>query len=281
MPYDSGHRGLRMGAGPEHLVEGGLAEALRTRGRSPSFVKVRPEGNLPAEVATAFELDGLISEQVRGALAEGRFPLVLSGNCNASVGTISGAGPEGLGIVWFDAHADFNTPETTTTGFTDGMGLAVAVGHCWRKMAEGVPGFSPVAEESVVLAGARDVQPEEDERLAASGVTVAGADRTGREGFQGFAAALDDLTPRVGRVYVHLDLDVLDPARVGKANGFATEGGLDVEELLTALGMVRERFDVVAAGIASYDPSFDADGRVLDAALACVGALTSPATSGP
>ena len=280
VPYDSGHRGLRMGAGPEHLVEGGLAEALRTRGRSASFATVRPEGDPPTEVATAFELHGLVSEQVRGAIADGRFPLVLSGNCNASVGTISGAGPEGLGIVWFDAHADFNTPETTTTGFTDGMGLAVTVGHCWRKMAEGVPGFSPVAEESVVLAGARDVQPAEDKRLAASGVTVVEADRGGREGLQGFAAALDDLAPRVRRVYVHLDLDVLDPARVGRANGFATEGGLGVEELLAALGTVRGRFDVVAAGIASYDPGFDADGRVLDAALACVEALTSPATSG-
>ncbi len=280
VPYDSGHRGLRMGAGPEHLVEGGLAETLRTRGRSPSFATVRPEGDPPAEVATAFELHGMISDKVRGALAEGQFPLVLSGNCNASVGTVSGAGPEGLGIVWFDAHADFNTPETTTTGFTDGMGLAVAVGHCWRKMAEGVPGFSPVAEESVVLAGARDVQAAEVERLAASGVTAVEADRIGREGLQDFAAALDSLTPRVGRVYVHLDLDVLDPARVGKANGFATEGGLDVGELLAALGMVRGRFDVVAAGLASYDPSFDADGRVLDAALACAEALTSPATSG-
>jgi arginase len=139
VPYDSGHRGLRMGAGPEHLVEGGLAGALRTGGRGPSFATVHPEGDPPAEVATAFELHGLVSERVRGALAEGRFPLVLSGNCNASVGTISGAGPGGLGIVWFDAHADFNTPETTTTGFTDGMGLAVAVGHCWRKMPRACP----------------------------------------------------------------------------------------------------------------------------------------------
>ena len=280
VPYDSGHRGLRMGAGPEHLVEGGLAEALRTRGLNPSFATVRPEGDPPAEVATAFELHGLVSEQVRGALSEGRFPLVLSGNCNASVGTISGAGTQGLGVVWFDAHADFNTPETTTTGFTDGMGLAVAVGHCWRKMAEGVPGFSPVAEEDVVLAGARDVHPAEEERLAASGVTVVGADRLGREGLGALAAALDGLASGVGGVYVHLDLDVLDPARAGKANGFATEGGLDAEGLLAALEMVRGRFDVVAAGIASYDPGFDADGRVLGAALACVEALTSPATTG-
>ena len=280
VPYDSGHRGLRMGAGPEHLVRGGLADALRRRGRSPSFATVRPEGDPPAEVATAFELHGLVSEQVRDALADGRFPLVLSGNCNASVGTIAGAGPERLGIVWFDAHADFNTPETTTTGFTDGMGLAVAVGHCWRRMAGGVPGFCPVAEEDVVLAGARDVQPAEGERLAASKVTVVGADRIGREGLRALAEALDGPGNGLGRVYVHLDLDVLDPARVGRANGFATEGGLDAGELLAALGMVRGRFDVVACGIASYDPSFDADGRVLQAALACVEALTSPETPG-
>lgn len=269
-----------MGAGPEHLAEGGLAGALRTGDRGPSFATVRPRGDPPAEVATAFELDGLISEQVRGAIADGRFPLVLSGNCNASVGTIAGAGPEGLGIVWFDAHADFNTPETTTTGFTDGMGLAVAVGHCWRNMAEGVPGFSPVAERSVVLAGARDVQPAEEERLAASEVTAVDADRIVREGPRALADPLDAMGAGVDRVYVHLDLDVLDPARVGQANAFATQGGLDVEELLTALGMVSGRFDVAAVGIASYDPAFDADGRVLGAALACVEALTPRATPG-
>ena len=81
----------------------------------------------------------------------------------------------------------------------------------------------------------------------------------------------------VDRVYVHLDLDVLDAGTVGRANGFAPEGGLDAEELLTALGMVRDHFDVAAAGIASYDPSFDADGRVLRTALACAPMLAPPA----
>ena len=78
-------------------------------------------------MATAFELHGLVSGRVRQAIAEGGFPLVLSGNCNtAAIGAIAGAGPEDLGIVWFDAHGEFNTPETTTTGFIDGMGLAIA-----------------------------------------------------------------------------------------------------------------------------------------------------------
>ena len=274
VPYDSGHRGLRMGAGPEHLLGNGLAGALEAAGRKARTVSLHPERVPTAEVATAFELDGQISGGVRDALADGQFPLVLSGNCNASVGTIAGAG--GPGVVWFDAHADFNTPETTTSGFTDGMGLAVAVGHCWRKMAEGVPGFSPVAEEDVLLAGVRDAQPAEEERLAASRVTVVGADRIGREGLRVLAAALDGLRPRAGRVYVHLDLDVLDPAEAGRANEFAPEGGLGVDELLAALRMVRGRFDVAACGIASYDPALDENGSVLRAALACVGELASP-----
>lgn len=278
VPYDSGHRGLRMGAGPEHLLDGGLREAIQKAGGSPVVAHVLPAGDPPAEVATAFELDRLVSERVREAVTGGEFPLVLSGNCNTSVGTISGAGAEDLGIVWFDAHADFNTPETTTTGFADGMGLAVAVGHCWRRMAEDIPGFSPIAEGNVVLAGVRDVQPAEEERLADSNVSVVGAESFGREGPRVLAEALDGLAAGVGTVYVHLDLDVLDAERVGRANGFAQEGGLDTGELLTALGMVAERFDVAAVGIASYDPSFDADGRVLDAALECVEALAARTT---
>lgn len=106
-PYDSGHSGLRMGAGPGHLWDNGLPRMLRSENRpSLTFVDVVPEADPPAEVQVAFELDRLVSEQVREAVAEGEFPLVLSGNCNTSVGTLAGAGPEDLGIVWFDAHAD-------------------------------------------------------------------------------------------------------------------------------------------------------------------------------
>jgi arginase len=277
-PYDSGHRGLRMGAGPNHLMENGLPEVLRSTERPTlSFAPVLPKVNPPAEVATAFEVDRLVSEQVREAVAEGEFPLVLSGNCNTAVGTIAGLGAADLGVVWFDAHADFNTPDTTNTGFTDGMGLAVTVGHCWKEMARCVPGFSAVAERDVVLAGVRAMEPAEEERLAASDVSVVGADRIGLEGPGTLEAALDGLKSRVGIVYVHLDLDVLDPEKAGKANEFAPSGGLSAEDLKAALDVVRERFAVAAAGIASYDPAFDSDGGVLAVALACARMLTAPA----
>ncbi len=74
VPYDSGHRGLRMGAGPGHLLDNGLIDALGVGGREAYPATLRPETVPTVEVATAFELDGLISDQVRGALAEGRFP---------------------------------------------------------------------------------------------------------------------------------------------------------------------------------------------------------------
>jgi arginase len=276
VPYDSGLSGLRMGAGPEHLLDNGLGEALRSEGRRPSVTIVRHEKEPPAEVATAFELHGLVSARVRRALADGEFPLVLSGNCNTAVGTLSGADPEGLGVVWFDAHGDFNTPETTMTGFIDGMGLAIAVGHCWKAMARNVPGFSAVPEENVVMAGVRDVAPAEQERLDASEIAVVGADSMEKHGLGALATVLDALKTRVDRVYVHLDLDVLDANKVGKANEFAAEGGPNGEELQAALGMVRERFEVAAFGIASYDPTFDADGQVLRAALASAESLAYP-----
>ena len=79
---------------------------------------------------------------------------------------------------------------------------------------------------------------------------------------------------RVDKVYVHLDLDVLDASKVGKANEYATEGGPDAEGLEAALVMVRERFEVAAAGIASYDPAYDPHRRVLRVAIASARSLT-------
>ncbi len=277
VPYDSGHPDLRMGAGPQHLLEGGLDEALRSEGRRTSVITVRHQSEPTAEVATAFELHGMVSTQVRRALAEGEFPLVLSGNCNAAaIGTLAGLGRGALGIVWFDAHGEFNTPETTTSGFVDGMGLAIAVGHCWKQMARGVPGFSALPEGHVVMAWVREVNRAERERLDDSAVAVVGADLMEREGVRALAEALDDMKDRVGRVYVHLDLDVLDARKVGKANEFASEGGPDAGELEAALGMVGERLEVAGLGIASYDPSFDSEGSVLRAAIASARALTHP-----
>ena len=267
-----------MGAGPEHFLSNGVEDPLAATGHGVSSEVLEARSFFRTEIATTFELLGVLGQRVREAAGSGEFPLVLSGNCNATVGAAAGlaeASEEEPGIVWFDGHADFNTPETTTSGFLDGMGLSIAVGHCWAQMARTVPGFRPVREDNVVLVGGRGADSPEKERLRDSGVSMVEERRIREVGStEALGAALDAMRARVGRVHVHLDLDVLDPDAVGSANGFAPEGGLTAEEVEEGIRAIRERLEVTSATIASYDPSFDRKGRVLEAGIAFARALS-------
>ncbi len=157
VPYDSGQRNVRMGAGPEHLRAAGLEKHLAAQGHQVDSEVIEPASrNWRAEVQTSFELMRAVAKHVRAARTAKRFPLVLSGNCLAAVGVIAGLGA-GTGVVWIDAHGDFNTPQTTTSGFLDGMTLATATGQCWGELANSIEGFQPVPDNAVVLLGARDL----------------------------------------------------------------------------------------------------------------------------
>jgi len=249
LPYDSGQRGLRMGAGPLHLVEKLGVEAE----------EIAPASPFPAEIRTSFELYRALAVRVA---ASDEFPVILSGHCGASIGAAAGLGVDDLAILWFDAHGDYNTPDTTDTGFLDGMCLAVATGRCWRGPAATIPGFAPVDPRRVVHVGSRDYSPGEREALVRDGVRM-GAD------FDGLDAT---------RMLVHVDLDVID-SRYGRANHFACEGGLSPDEVLGVIEEARSRFTIAGLVIASYDPSCDEDGRIADAAVRIVSAL-SPSLSG-
>ena len=125
LPYDSGHRDMRMGAGPLHFLKHDLEQCLRAdHTLAPTQILEAPD-SFSTENKTAFSLYGSLSHGIRDAQAFGSFPLVLSGNCGAAMGAVSGLSPDDLGLIWFDCHGDFNTPETTASGFLDGMGMAV------------------------------------------------------------------------------------------------------------------------------------------------------------
>jgi arginase len=280
VPYDSGHRAVRMGAGPEHLLSNGMEGVLAATGGDIRSEVLQATSPFHAEITTAFKLFGMLAKRVQEATAKGSFPLVLSGNCNATVGVVAGlagASPkEEVGLIWFDGHADFNTPETTTSGFLDGMGLAIAVGHCWAQMVRTLPAFRPVREENVVLIGSRGATQLEKERLRASEVTVV-EEQCVRAlgGREALGIALEAMVDSVRRVHVHLDLDVLDPEAVNPANEFAPEGGLRAEEVEACIWAIRDRFEVASATVASYDPSFDGEGRVLKAGVTLTEALAN------
>jgi arginase len=223
------------------------------------------------EIGSAFELHRIVAEAVSGACQAGALPLVLSGNCNASLGTIAGiqhAGlGQGLGVVWFDGHGDSNTPETFTGNFLDAMGLSTLTGRCWQALAATVRGFCPITDEAVLLLGAHGADPGARNVLTASRIRWIPPDALRGDGEgQTLGLALDRMLKQgVTRLYLHLDVDVLD-ARYALANEFAPEGGLLPDELARCVDLILARFEVVAAGVASYDPSLDEHDRVRETA---------------
>jgi arginase len=259
-PYHAGLRDVRVGRGASVLArDDELRAALAAGGCAVTGETIPPVDESLPELARIFALDRRLAARVAAARADGAFPLVLAGNCCSCLGTA--AGSRAPGVVWFDAHADFDTPDDNLSGLTDVMGLAILTGSGWRALRETIPGFAPVPEADVVLAGVRDLEPYQRARLAASAVrTVPGAIDPAT-----LADALDHLHESVTRVYLHIDLDALD-AGIGRANANAAPGGPSVDGLLGGIDAVFDRFEVAAAALASYDPDEDRDGAVADAA---------------
>lgn len=263
VPYDSGQRNVRMGAGPERLRSAGLAEHLTDRGHDVDVSVIEPASlHWRAEVQTSFELMRAVAEEIRGARKAQRFPLVLAGNCLAAVGVIAGLG-EGTGVIWIDAHGDFNTPQTTMSGFLDGMTLATATGRCWVELARSIEGFAPVPEKAVVMLGVRDLDPGEEAALAKSPIVRLTAEAAPDD----IEKVLHALGPTMQRFYIHLDLDALDPTE-GRANGYAVRGGFRRETLEKLLSRIASHLPIEAMTVAGYDPSYDADGKVCATAFA-------------
>src|SRR5215210_3018285 len=140
---------------------------------------------------------------VRSIARAARRPLVLAGSCDVAPAVLAGIGDAECGVVWIDAHADFNTPESSVSGFRPGMTLAVVVGDCGDEVLSAV-GARPVSQRRVALLGVRSLSPAaEAERLARSALHVV-AWRDG-EPTSAPVAALDRLARDAARVYVHLD----------------------------------------------------------------------------
>ena len=113
-------------------------------GADVRVAEIGPVDAAEGEIGRSFEVMRRIAADVAATVRSGHFPLVLAGNCNASVGTYAGTGDAAAGLVWFDAHPDFNTPDEMTGGYFDGMGVATLAGQCWHRLAATVPGFRPL-----------------------------------------------------------------------------------------------------------------------------------------
>jgi arginase len=255
VPYDHGHERRGSGLGPEAILGAGAEDALAASSlrllRSTVPSGAGPE--LPGtEIARTFAVNRALAGLVAAATAARETPLVLAGNCNSCLGTVAGTRSHVDSVVWFDGHPDLDTPETSTSGFFGGMALAALTGSCWQALCESIPGFRPIPPDRVALVGIRHLSAVEEEAIASAGITRAEV------------AAFDDLP--AGGIYLHVDLDVLDPA-VAHANPWAAAGGLEPDELVEAVRRVCASRHVTAAALTAYDPAGDRSGIV--AATAC------------
>jgi arginase len=271
-------RGVDMG--PSAMRYAGLEERLASLGYA-----VRDLGNVETAVleATAVEderarylpeiLDACerIAELVSGAASDGAIPLVLGGDHSVALGTLGGLastfGPGG--VLWIDAHADVNTPETSPTGNVHGMPLAAALGlagAAFERPAWPLPAVEP---HRVVLLGIRQLDDGERRLLREAGVrayTMSELDRIGVE--RAVHEALDRLGGR-GFVHVSLDLDALDPD-VAPGVGTPVRGGLTYREAHLALELVAESGLAGSLEVVEVNPILDRENTTAATAVELV-----------
>lgn len=263
-PFHNGLRDVSMGSGPIRLAtDAEFRAGIEAEGWTVTHEEIEAVDESDPEIVRVIELLRRLAKRVAQTTAQGAFPLVLAGNCNSALGTTAGIGAKNLGVVWFDAHADFDDPEENTSGFFDVMGLAMLTGRGWRALRETIPGHIPVPERNVVLAAVRDLEDYQRRRMNRSDVaTITGAIDPDR-----LEKAIAALRDRAARVYLHVDLDALDIDEA-RANRYAAPGGPSLDRLLNSIRQATERLEIAGAAITAYDPDFDPDHRSLAAARA-------------
>ncbi len=263
--FDAGRRDWRMGAGPQQILATGLLEVLAADGVDTRSIEIEARDALPSELSRGFAVQREIADATADALSEGRLPILLSGDCNSSLGVVAGAQRNGASpaFVWCDAHADFHTPETDRFGSLDCQGLAMLTGRAWEGLVRET-GLRPLPDSHVALVGARAVDPEEEVALTASGMTrLAVAEVANERKRDNILGGL--MASGATSVHLHVDADVLDSG-IAPANDYAVPGGLQLEELLGLFVETISRLPLGSLSIASYDPRLDAD-RALARAL--------------
>ena len=261
----AGRRGVDMG--PSAIRYAGLDERLAALG-----LTVEDLGNVEVGVAEATdegdprirfldeikEVSARIAASVREAAESGSAPVVLGGDHSVAIGTLGGlaseAGPGG--VLWFDAHGDLNTPETSPSGNVHGMPLAAALGLANETFASNAWPLPAVDPEHVALLGLRSLDAGERDLVKELGIaayTMSDFDRRGVE-----AVVREALERVAGAAFVHvsLDMDVVDP-EAAPGVGTPVRGGLSYREAHLAMELVAEGCDFGSLEIVEVNPILD------------------------
>ena len=227
--------------------------------RATTFTNNDPGGVVDRSVSSLAKIHCPIAKFVELAAQRNELPVSIAGDCAATLSVMAGLQRAGVNpvLVWVDAHGDFNTIETSPSGFMGGMPLAMMVGRGDLSLAE-KSGQSPVPEENVWLIGARDLDPLEEIELERSQV---------------HRMPLDELDSLVfdRPVYLHIDNDVVDAADV-PANNYPVSGGPSLTKMIAHCVRFASQNSLCAISLSGWNGRLDHDNKT---SRACRSLLTS------
>jgi arginase len=266
VPFAMGDDRHDASEGSRRLIAGGGREPFAERGIACRELRVARRAPFADTASACLAVHRELAAAVAMASAAGELPIVIAGSCDAATGVLAGLARERCGIVWIDAHADFNTPDSTVTGFFPGMALAIVTGHCYAAWWAQVGNAAPVPEAHVALLGVRDLSPDaERERVERSRMLrVAWADGQPDGDIEVTVATLAE---HVEQVYLHIDLDALDPSIAPATVDAPVPQGLSLEQVDEVLDAVTETLSLRAVALTTYTPSRDVNGATHATAL--------------
>lgn len=195
-------------------------------------------------------INGSIADFVTETIHARKRPVSIAGDCCKAIGVLAGLQRAGVNpfLIWFDAHGDFNTWETTPTGFLGGMPLAMIVGRGEQTITKAV-GLRPLPETQVILTDARDLDPGERKLVKESAILHLDHPE------HLIVHYLPDMP-----LYIHFDTDIVNPNEVSAMN-YPASGGLSVAELQNIFRYLAQNSQIVAVSMSTWNPKLDKNGQ--------------------
>ncbi len=284
VPMDLGQQRRGVDMGPSAIRYAGLQNHLETLGyhvhdsgnlnvpvpEASTLIPGMPEGlrHLPAIARVSQEL----YERAAAAAQEGALPICLGGDHSIAIGSVAGSASYGpTGLLWIDAHADFNTPATTPSGNIHGMPVAALLGRGAPELAT-IGRRSQLTPQQVVMIGIRDLDRQERLDLRQSGITVFTMRELDEQGIAAVARRALDRLAAFPRLHVSLDMDALDPD-FAPGVGTPVPGGLSYREAHLLMELIAESGRVAAVDVVEINPILDHGNRTAELAVELICSL--------